>query len=165
MNTLNGAGNVRSMYIRAHLLRDRRWSTRPLVVDVTVTAGLLAVTLYEGLATPVGWRPFDAEAYLLTIAAVLPLMTRRYAPTWSMLVCGSCWLVYILAGYWPVANAYAYLLMLYTVAALRPRRYALGGVLLGVAVWGIGGSLLGSQNLVGVLAQGLIVQATVCWAG
>src|SRR5690348_1470226 len=97
-----------------------RMRVHPAVVDGALAAALLAATLYEGHTTPAGWRPFDAEAYLLSTAAVLPVLTRRRAPTWSLLACATCWVVYIFAGYWPVANAYAFLLLLYTVAVLRP---------------------------------------------
>jgi signal transduction histidine kinase len=138
---------------------------RPLLIDLAITAGLLAVTLWEGGTTPVGWRPFDAEACALTAAAVLPLMTRRRAPVWSLVCCSLIWLVYILRGYWPVANAYAFLLLLYSVAATRPRRAALAGIALGGAVWGTGGLLIAVRSVPGTLAQGLIVMGVVCWAG
>jgi len=141
-----------------------RTRVRPIVVDAALTAGLLAATLYEGRTTPGGWRPFDDLAYALSTAAALPLLLRRWAPVWAMAACGVCWQVYVLAGYWPVANTYAYLLLLYTVASLRSQWYVAGGVAAALVVWGVGVYLAGA-NLLLALGQALAVLLTVCWAG
>ncbi|MGA5302098.1 sensor histidine kinase [Nucisporomicrobium flavum] len=143
----------------------RRRPARPLEADIALTVALLAVTLYEGHHAPPGWRPFDAEAHLLLLAAALPVLTRRYAPAWSLAASGACWMAYVIAGYWPVANVYVYLLILFTVAATRPPRYAAGGVALGIGLWLAGGALTGAQYPLGVSVLSALVPVTVCWAG
>ncbi|MFF5970390.1 sensor histidine kinase [Streptomyces sp. NPDC012769] len=105
-----------------------RWAGRfretdPRLVDATVALGLVAATAVVGHQYhPGGWRPFDAQGYLLTALVGLPLALRRVAPVLVLVATCLAFAAYLAAGYQPSLNFWFPAIALYGVAAQRPPR-------------------------------------------
>jgi len=99
----------------------RRWGARhPWVVD-GVVAGAVALT---GLPTAIHHPTQSRWTWLLSIALALPLVWRRRAPAVVFGIVAVIGLQQWLIGF-PIPADAAVLVALYTVAAYRPRRWAL----------------------------------------
>ncbi|MEU0939730.1 sensor histidine kinase [Embleya sp. NPDC005971] len=142
-----GRGHVRALIRRP----------APGVVDAILAVAMAAGGCVAGQQFhPDGWARFDATAYLLTCALVLPLALRRRAPVPVLIASGSIYVVYLAAGYQPSLNFWAPVIALVTVAGLRPPRSAAMGagfVAVVVAYSGVRGRL----GLALVLAQAVLV--------
>ncbi|GAA0428475.1 sensor histidine kinase [Streptomyces luteireticuli] len=130
----------------------------PLAVGCTAT-GLL----YAGNPSTLGdpWDRPDALGYVLICVINLSLAARRLAPVPIFALTGVLWLWYIAAGFWPVINSIAPIVMLYTVAASRPRWWALAcGV--GFAVCMEAGAVFSdTDSMPNVAAQAVVLNCIV----
>lgn len=109
------------------------WLRRhPVLVD----SGLALVLGLISLPTPHAWRPFP-----FTVLMVVPVAFRRQVPIWALAVCLACAMVQLF-GPGPVPSDLAVLVLIYTIAAYRPRLYSvialtvcLLGAVIAVIVW------------------------------
>ena len=101
--------------------RARRWGARhPWLVDGAIAAAVALTGLPESLHHP-ALRPWT---WLLSLALALPLVWRRQAPAVVFGVVAVIGFQQWLIGF-PIAADAAVLVALYTVAAYRPRGWAL----------------------------------------
>ncbi|MEU6062238.1 sensor histidine kinase [Streptomyces sp. NPDC047097] len=132
----------------------RKGPLRPLAADALVATALTGVAVLLGQeSTAQRWPPLDAAGYLLLALANLPAVARSRAPVAVCLVVHAVWACYVTLGYWPVVNASASMLAIYTVAALRPLRTAALCAVLMSGVWIYAGAIDGRSGMVAVLAQ------------
>jgi signal transduction histidine kinase len=132
-------------------------------VDATIALALTAVSLQVGLSQPPPqWRHLDTVGIVLTCAVNLVTVVRRPLPFTVLLVCSAEWAGYVSLGYWPVVNSLAPMLMVYTVAALRPPRRAGVAAMLLSGVW-IFATVRGQEGgVVTAVAQGVVFSG-VLW--
>lgn len=139
---------------------------RPLLVD-SLLAVLYATTgLILGRETPLAWHPLGVVGSVLTVLVSAALAARRLAPVAVLAAVVVLWIGYVACGYWPVVNAPAVLLALYTVAAARGTRTA---ALCAAAVggcWLLGG-LLGGEfaSMRPVLIQAAVFPLGIVYLG
>jgi heme exporter protein D len=133
------AGSVSALYA---------WLTRhPMLVDGVLAFGLAILGL--GAALKVG-----PELRLPLLAAItVPVAFRRRYPVQAFAVSGCALAVDLLTGGGPGGSLLATLVLLYTLAAYRPRRISIPGLLVSVAgAWAVVvvrvGSSVGGLNLV-----------------
>jgi signal transduction histidine kinase len=109
------------------------WFRRhPVLVD----SGLAVILGVISLPTPHAWRPFP-----FTLLMVVPVAFRRRIPIWALAAC-LAGAIAQLFGPGPVPSDLAVLVLIYTIAAYRPRRYSvialivcLLGAVVAVLVW------------------------------
>jgi signal transduction histidine kinase len=124
------------------------WLTRhPMLVDGVLAFGLAILGL--GAALKVG-----PELRLPLLAAItVPVAFRRRYPVQAFAISGCALAVDLLTGGGPGGSLLATLVLLYTLAAYRPRRISIPGLLVSVAgAWAVVvvrvGSSVGGLNLV-----------------
>ncbi len=134
----------------------------PLAVDIALALGFLACALLLGRQRPSeGYQPLTASGYALTVLVNLAVAARRLAPVVvTAVVCG-LWAVYVAAGFWPVVNSLASLLALYTVAAERPLRAAVGCAAGVGGVWVYGGVVSPRGSMSAVVVQAVVFSAVM----
>lgn len=138
-------------------------STGQWAVDVTIAIGETLVSLQVGLNNPPEqWQHLDALGIVLTCVINMMTTIRRTYPLTVMLLCTALWGWYVELGYWPVVNSLAPMLMGYTIASLRPPRWAgtAAGLLSGVWVYATVRGHAGGA--VTALAQGVVFSG-VLW--
>nr|WP_042181965.1 sensor histidine kinase [Kibdelosporangium sp. MJ126-NF4] len=93
------------------------------VVDVVITVALVVISWLVGRQySPTSWGP-DPLAYVLTALIMLPFAVRGRAPVVAFAASTAMLLVFLAFGYTQIAfNFWAPVLLLYTVASLRPPR-------------------------------------------
>ena len=144
----------------ARVLRNRG------LVDVGLALAFTAASMLLGHERPPpGWERLDAYGYALTALVNLPVAARRRAPVAVCLVVCAAWAGYIAAGYWPVVNSLAPLLALYTVAASRSLRTALGCAALTGAVWLYAGFTAREASMATVTVQAVVSALVMCQFG
>ncbi|KUJ69014.1 histidine kinase [Streptomyces albus subsp. albus] len=145
----------------------RRFGRIPAgIVDALLAAGFIVVSLLLGHDNaPAPWRRLDAAGSVLTCVVNLPVAVRRRAPVAVCVTVLLLWTGYIACGYWPVVNSLAPLLALYTVAATRPLRTAVGCSALLAAVWNYAGWTGQESGRPTVLGQSVLYPAILCWFG
>ncbi len=110
------------------------WLRRhPMLVDSGLAAALGVISL-----------PYIVDRIWpvpVTLLMVVPVAFRRRVPIWALAVCLAC-AVCQLFGPGPIPSDVAVLILLYTIAAYRPRRYSiialftcLAGAVVAVVVW------------------------------
>ncbi len=150
------------MRMRIRQAGDRR----PLLVDAVVAAAALGVSLALSRQDPPSqWRHFDGLGLALTCLLNLGLVARRRAPVIVLTLYGAIWAWYVSAGYWPVINSAGAMLAIYTVAATRPLRQAIGGTVLMAAVWIFAGVSGTADSVATVLVQSVVWPGTICYLG
>lgn len=119
------AGAVSALYawLRRH----------PMLVDSGLAIVLAVISLPEAQI-----RTWELPVILLMVA---PIAFRRKVPIWALAVCLAC-AIGQLFGPGPLPSDLAVLVLIYTIAAYRPRRYSvialitcLLGAVIGVVVW------------------------------
>lgn len=134
----------------------------PWFLDVTIALAQTAVSLQLGLnAPPPQWPPLDGAGIALTCAVNLLPMVRRRRPVAVMVLVCAGWAWYVALGYWPVVNSLAPMLMLYTVASLRPPRRAAGAAALLSGVWTFSAARDPHAVLTTAVAQALVFSGTL----
>ncbi|WP_399928537.1 sensor histidine kinase [Streptomyces kanamyceticus] len=129
---------------------------RPLVVDALIAVALTTVAVLLGQeSVRQGWPELDATGYALVVLANAPAVLRGKAPVAVLLFIYVVWIVYVLAGYWPVLNTFAPMLAVYTVASLRPTRVSLPCAALMGTVWIFAGVVSGGAGMPSVVAQAI----------
>jgi signal transduction histidine kinase len=91
------------------------------VADLVVALALVAIACVVGSQyAPFGWGP-DPVAFLLTVLVFLPFAVRRMAPVLAFGLSNAALLVFVVHGYTQLGlNYWGPILLLYTVASLRP---------------------------------------------
>ncbi|WP_063992004.1 MULTISPECIES: sensor histidine kinase [unclassified Streptomyces] len=140
---------------------------RPVVVDSLLAVGYATTALLLGMERPpTGWTGMDTTGAALTVLTSVVLVARRLAPVAVLSAVVVLWTAYIACGYWPVVNAPATLLALYTVAATRngmPVR--IGGAAVGVTWLLAGLSNVHNGSMKTVLVQAVAFPAVVVLIG
>ncbi|WUO17884.1 sensor histidine kinase [Streptomyces sp. NBC_00289] len=137
------------------------------LVDLGLALAFTAASMLLGRERilPPGWEPLDSYGYALTALVNLPVAARRRAPvTVCVIVCAG-WTGYISAGYWPVVNCLAPMLALYTVAAARQLRAALGCAALTGGVWLYAGLSAEASSMATVTVQAVVFPLVMCRFG
>ncbi|WP_443072280.1 sensor histidine kinase [Streptomyces sp. NBC_01485] len=145
----------------ARVLRNRG------LVDVGLALAFAVASMLLGRerVLPPGWEPLDSFGYALTALVNLPVAARRRAPVAVCLIVGTAWAGYIYAGYWPVVNCLAPMLALYTVAAARSLRTALGCAALTGGVWLYAGLSAQASSMATVTVQAVVFPLVMCRFG
>ncbi|NUR71913.1 MAG: sensor histidine kinase [Hamadaea sp.] len=134
----------------------------PPLLDVLLAVGYTTVAILIGREAHDQWPTLDLTAYLLTLAANLPVAFRRKAPMTVLVICGLSWLTFIGLGYYPALNAYGSLVALYTVTAERPRWMAITSAVALAGVWVYSGVRTPHSSMASVVAMA-VVFFTVVW--
>ncbi|MCP9211386.1 sensor histidine kinase [Streptomyces sp. NEAU-Y11] len=125
-----------------------------LVADVLIALAQTGVAVLLGQESAAqGWPALDATGYLMVALVNAPVVLRGRAPVAVCLMVLVMWAVYVTAGYWPVVNSFAPMLAVYTVAATRSVRTAVGCAALMSAVWIYAGAISEDAVMVSVLGQ------------
>ncbi|GHE86192.1 ATPase [Streptomyces longispororuber] len=133
---------------------------RPCTVDALLALGQVALLALIGRgAYSLGYPPLDMRGYLLGLLVILPTLVRSRAPVAVCLVTYSTWVLYILAGYWPVVTCFGPMLCLYTVAVVRPTRTSGYLAVLLSAIWTLSGAGHDARFLAPVAAQSICLNA------
>ncbi|MFI0262728.1 sensor histidine kinase [Streptomyces sp. NPDC017056] len=147
-------------------VRRRVRSAPPLTLDAAIAVGFATVSLLLGHENaPAGWQRLDALGSVLTCLINLLVVARRRAPVAVCLAVQLLWFGYIALDYWPVVNSLAGLLALYTVAAHRPPRFALGCSVLLAALWNFAGTTGHESSWATTLGQSVLYPVILCWFG
>nr|WP_234044979.1 histidine kinase [Streptomyces adelaidensis] len=137
------------------------------LVDVGLALAFTAASMllgHEQVPAP-GWEPLDSSGYALTALVNVPVAARRRAPVAVCLIVCAAWTGYISAGYWPVVNCLAPMLALYTVAAARSPRTALGCAALTGGVWMYAGLTAQESSMATVTVQAVVFPLVMCRFG
>ncbi|MFJ2738935.1 sensor histidine kinase [Streptomyces sp. NPDC087440] len=139
---------------------------RPPHADLLLALAQTTVAVLLGQESAAqGWSALDLTGYLLIGLVNLPGAFRTRAPVTLCLVVHAAWVVFITAGYWPVAGSFGPMLAVYTVASLRPLRTAVAcSVLMGL-VWVYAGLLARDASMAAVVAQAMVWPAALCRFG
>ncbi|MFG2499861.1 sensor histidine kinase [Streptomyces sp. NPDC048441] len=129
---------------------------RPLVADTSIVVALTTVAVLLGQESArQGWPELDPFGYALVALVNLPVAFRSKAPLAVLLLVHLVWTVYVTAGYWPVVNSFAPMLMVYTVASLRPARVSVPCAALMSAVWIYAGLVSEGAAMASVVGQAI----------
>ncbi|MEV5978211.1 sensor histidine kinase [Streptomyces sp. NPDC052114] len=127
---------------------------RPLIVDVLIAVALTTVAVLLGEESAAqGWPELDSVGYALLALVNVPVVARSKAPLTVLIVVHLAWIAYVTAGYWPVVCTFGPMLMLYTVASLRPLRTSLACAGLMTAVWIYAGAISEQAVMASVVGQ------------
>jgi signal transduction histidine kinase len=119
-----------------------------LAAACVAVGGSVAGTVYH----PVGYRSFDAWAYLLTVCTAAPLAVRHRLPLSACAASCAAYTVYLAAGHQPSLNWWAPLLAFITVSELLPLERVLAATAPTTAVMLYSG-LMGRLPLILTIAQ------------
>ncbi|WP_069886560.1 sensor histidine kinase [Streptomyces luteocolor] len=127
---------------------------RPLIVDVLIAVALTTVAVLLGEESAAqGWPELDSLGYALVALVNVPVVARSKAPLTVLIVVHLAWIAYVTAGYWPVVCTFGPMLILYTVASLRPLRVSLACAGLMAAVWIYAGAISAHAVMASVVGQ------------
>ncbi|MFK4099750.1 sensor histidine kinase [Streptomyces sp. NPDC019531] len=144
----------------------RMRTPRPLVVDtlLALATAWAAVRLGQRSVSP-GWPELDAGAYALIGLIHLPVALRSRAPlvVFALVQCAGA--VYITLGYWPLMSAFGSMLVLYTVASMRPARTAVGCAAVMTVVWIYASAINDRMTLGSAVNQALLYCSMLVWLG
>ncbi|WP_251019407.1 sensor histidine kinase [Streptomyces sp. ISL-11] len=135
-------------------------------LDVPLAVGFTVVALLLGHERPPeGWHALDAPGVVGTVATNMALVGRRRAPITVLALTCAFALLHIAGGYWPVINATAPMVALYTVASVRqPRTTALCSTAV-LTLWILAGLSNPRSDMWTVAAQSLVTPGALWWFG
>ncbi|MCX5205179.1 sensor histidine kinase [Streptomyces sp. NBC_00237] len=135
---------------------------RPPRADLLLALAQTTVAVLLGQESVAQGRPaLDLLGYALIGLVNLPGAFRTRAPVAVCLLVHAAWIVFITAGYWPVANSFGPMLAVYTVASLRPLRASAACTVLMGAIWVYAGLLDPRSSMPAVVAQALVWPAAL----
>ncbi len=135
---------------------------RPPRADLLLALAQTTVAVLLGQESLTQGRPaLDLAGYALLGLVNLPTAFRACAPVAVCLLVHVAWIVYITAGYWPVAGSFSPMLAVYTVASLRPLRTSVACTVLMGAVWVYAGLLDLRSSMPAVVAQAIVWPAAL----
>ncbi|WP_431043204.1 sensor histidine kinase [Streptomyces sp. P1-3] len=135
---------------------------RPRTVEAWLS---IAVFTFGMLLTPhftgAEFTEFDLTGYVLVALITLPGMLVRRAPVAVCVLVNAAYLLYVLAGYWPLLIVLGPVLAVYTVAYLRTTWVSVTCAAMMSSVWIVGPLISYDTPTFGVVTNGLFFPAVI----